>query len=102
MKFKPVVCPNCSGHSLTKISINGRPYAYCIDCKSYYEMSLAMRKVLRCPKCGARIIDADDNTQAEMCISTEKEKDLYADFYEKCKVCKSDVGIKKITLKVTN
>lgn len=54
------------------------------------------KKKIKCPCCGSRLIDSN-----EQIITVAEEVELYgkkeADYFIKCKVCKKEIGIKKIT-----
>jgi len=54
-----------------------------------------MNKKLMCPICGARIVDASEHTVSELRVVKEELKWI-ADYYQKCKKCKKEIGIKKI------
>lgn len=55
-----------------------------------------MNKKLMCPICGARIVDASEYTISELRVVEEKELKWVADYYQKCKKCKKEIGIKKL------
>lgn len=59
-----------------------------------------MKMQLRCPVCDARIADTEDTVTTEVKLIVGKESPLInkrrADYYLKCKKCKSNIGIWKI------
>lgn len=53
------------------------------------------RKRVECPKCGSRLMDESIYTSSELRIM-EDDVPWEADYYPKCKVCKAEIGVKKI------
>ena len=53
------------------------------------------RKQIQCPRCGSRIIDASMGTKTLIRVLPEKEE-LPADYYMKCKHCRTEIGLKKL------
>lgn len=56
-----------------------------------------MKKQLPCPVCGfKRLVDADQNTESELCEESQIRPGWKPDYYAKCKKCGNQIGIKKI------
>lgn len=59
-----------------------------------------MKLQLKCLVCNARIADAENTVTTEMKVIVRNENPLIngrrADYYLKCKKCKSNIGIWKI------
>jgi ssDNA-binding Zn-finger/Zn-ribbon topoisomerase 1 len=53
------------------------------------------RKRVKCPKCGARLMDENINTSSVLHVM-EEGVHWEADYYPKCKVCKAEIGVRKI------
>lgn len=53
------------------------------------------RKRVECPKCGSRLMDESIHTSSELRVM-EDGVPWEADYYPKCKVCKAEIGVKKI------
>lgn len=53
------------------------------------------RKRVECPKCGSRLMDESIHTSSELRVMEEGIA-WEADYYPKCKVCKAEIGVKKI------
>jgi len=53
------------------------------------------RKRVECPKCGSRPMDESINISSELHVM-EDGVPYEADYYPKCKVCKAEIGVKKI------
>lgn len=57
-----------------------------------------MKKVrLNCPRCGRRVIDSDGNVKTELREVTGSTQ-WQPDYYEKCKKCGAEIGIKKLNI----
>lgn len=55
-----------------------------------------MKKVrLKCPRCGKRVIDSDEDVESELRVIT-KDNDWDPDYFGKCKHCGAEIGIKKL------
>lgn len=54
------------------------------------------KKKIKCPCCGSRLMDSNEQiiTVAEEAAPYGEEE---ADYFIKCKTCKKEIGIKKIT-----
>ena len=56
------------------------------------------KKRLCCPVCNFnRLIDADESTKSELIPESKIEPGWIPDYYQKCPVCKSQIGIKKLS-----
>lgn len=56
------------------------------------------KKKLSCPVCNfKRLIDADESTKSELIPESRIEPGWVPDYYQKCPVCKSQIGIKKLS-----
>jgi len=59
-----------------------------------------MKVQLKCPVCSARIADTDNMVTTKMKVIGRNESPLVnrwrADYYLKCRKCKSNIGIQKI------
>lgn len=49
---------------------------------------------LKCPVCGKRLIDCNHGVKSQVSIAEEAAG---ADYFTKCKNCKTEIGIKKIS-----
>lgn len=54
-----------------------------------------MRKHMQCPKCNSRFIDSSLTTVAKIQILS-KNTEPGADFYAKCRICSTELAIKKL------
>lgn len=54
------------------------------------------KKKIKCPCCGRRLIDSNEQiiTVAESVVPYESKE---SDYFLKCNMCKNEIGIKKIT-----
>lgn len=57
----------------------------------------AKTKILRCPVCGARLIDSAKNIMTELIPQEDAENEKMSDYYQKCNKCKRLIGIKKVS-----
>ena len=56
-----------------------------------------MKKQLKCPVCGKRLIDSEDTFKTRlMQITPSGASKEDVDYYLKCKKCNNEVGIKKV------
>lgn len=93
--YEVLSCPVCGGSSFESAAGNGLfPIISCENCGYTMELRIAMRRAIRCPVCGHRLLDAEDNVKTQV-RPVEKDAKWKPDFYEKCVGCKSDIGIKK-------
>ncbi|MDF2854653.1 MAG: hypothetical protein K0Q87_504 [Neobacillus sp.] len=54
-----------------------------------------MNKRLKCPNCGARLIDEAEHIKSEVKLVNQSE-DWNPDYYTKCWNCKKEIGLKKL------
>lgn len=54
-------------------------------------------KILRCPVCGARLIDAAKNITTELRPEEDVQTGWQPDYYQKCYKCKKLIGIRKVS-----
>lgn len=59
------------------------------------EYHVYQRKRVECPKCGSRLMDESIYISSELHVM-EDGVPYEADYYPKCKVCKAEIGVKKI------
>ena len=56
------------------------------------------KKKLSCPVCNFnRLIDADESTMSELVPESSIVPGWIPDYYQKCPVCKNQIGIKKLS-----
>ena len=55
------------------------------------------KKILKCPLCGARLIDSAKNIVTELTPQGNAECEKVSDYYQKCNKCKQLIGIKKVS-----
>lgn len=54
-----------------------------------------MNKQLKCPCCGARLLDEAEHSKSEVRVANSKS-DWKADYYTKCRRCKKEIGLRKL------
>lgn len=54
-------------------------------------------KILKCPLCQARLIDAAKSTVTELIPEGEVKAGRKPDYYQKCSKCKRLIGIRKVS-----
>ncbi len=83
---------------LADMSVNPFILAKC-SLKSVNENSMSedekMKKKVSCPVCGARLMDEAEHTKSEVRI-IESDDDWEPDYFNKCRQCKNEIGIKQL------
>ena len=52
---------------------------------------------LRCPRCASRLLDSNHETSSQL-YDMEAAEELFVDYLVKCKLCKREIGIKKVSV----
>lgn len=55
------------------------------------------RKQLRCPICGARLIDTVPGNVSELLAEEKIQTGWNPDYFQKCTKCKNQIGIRKVS-----
>ena len=56
-----------------------------------------VKKQLKCPVCGRRLIDAASGTQSELREEGKIQHDWIPDYIQKCSRCKKEIAIRKVS-----
>ncbi len=79
-----VCCLECGGGSFeVVVGFGVYPVIICENCNYTKELRIAMRRAVRCPVCGYRLIDAEDNVRTQL-RPINKNTKWKPDFYDKC------------------